>query len=305
MSKICLVTGGLGFIGSNLVDKLIKDENIVYVIDNLSTGTWDNANDKAKYEIFCISDIEKLRNTISKIKPQWVFHLAALPRIQPSFEDPILHDEHNVRNTLKLLEICQTEQSIEAFINSSSSSIYGNPTHFPTNEDERVYPLSPYALQKYTSEFYIKILSQTNNFPSLSLRYFNPYGERSFNPKNSLNAYSSVVGIFLNKFLENKPLLIYGNGEQSRDFIHVSDVVYANIFCAINIEKLKHDSYNVGFGETLKIIDVAKIISDNIIFEKERPGEATMTWADIKKLTSAGWKPKVPLKKYLKEQLKN
>ena len=305
MSKTCLVTGGLGFIGSNLVDKLIKDGNIVYVIDNLSTGTWDNSNENAKYEIFCISDIDKLRNTISKIKPQWVFHLAALPRIQPSFEDPILHDEHNVRNTLKLLEVCQEQKSIEAFINSSSSSIYGNPTRFPTTEEERVYPLSPYALQKYTSEFYIKILSQKNNFPSLSLRYFNPYGDRSFNTKNPLNAYSSVVGIFLNKKAENKPLSVFGNGEQSRDFIHVSDVVSANIFCAINIDKLKHEAYNIGFGETLKIIEIAKIISDNIVFEKERPGEANMTWANISKLTSAGWRPKILLKEYLIEQLKN
>lgn len=303
MSKICLVTGGLGFIGSNLVDKLIQDGNIVYVIDNLSTGSFENANDKANYEIFCISDKEKLKNTISKIKPHWVFHLAALPRIQPSFDDPILHDEHNVRNTLKLLEICQKQTSIQAFINSSSSSIYGNPLNFPTSEDERVFPLSPYALQKYTSEFYIKILSQGANFPSLSLRYFNPYGHRSFNPNNPLNAYSSVVGIFLNKKEENKPLLVFGDGEQSRDFIHVSDVVSANIFCANNIEKLKHDAYNVGFGETIKIIEVANIISDNIRFERERPGEATITWADINKLKNAGWNPKIHLKEYLKDKI--
>jgi UDP-glucose 4-epimerase len=303
MSKICLVTGGLGFIGSNLVDKLINDDNIVYVVDNLSTGSWENANDKAIYEIFCISNKEKLQNIISKIKPHWVFHLAALPRIQPSFEDPILHDEHNVRNTLKLLDICQKQSSIQAFINSSSSSIYGNPLHFPTSEDERVFPLSPYALQKYTSEFYIKILSQGTNFPSLSLRYFNPYGDRSFNPKNPLNAYSSVVGIFLNKKEENKPLLVFGNGEQSRDFIHVSDVVSANIFCAINIEKLKHEAYNVGFGETIKIVEVANIISGNIIFERERPGEASITWADINKLKNAGWSPKVHLKEYLKDRI--
>jgi len=301
-SKIVLVTGGLGFIGSNLVDELVKNNHKVYVIDNLSTGSLENSNSNANYEFFSLSDEFMLSNIIDQIKPNWVFHLSALPRIQPSFDDPILHDENNVRNTLKLINALKN-RNIESFVNSSSSSVYGNPLNFPTNEFEPINPLSPYSLQKYTSEFYIKILCNTYKIPATNLRYFNPYGNRSFNPKNPMNAYSSVIGIFLNNYKMNAPLKIYGSGNQSRDFIHVNDVAKANLCVASNINISNGKVYNVGYGKTYKIKDIANFISNEIIYEEERTGEANTTWADISSLQKLGWNPEIDVFDYLKNEL--
>lgn len=300
--KITLVTGGLGFIGSNLVDELITNNHKVFVIDNLITGSKSYSNNKAEYDFFDLANESKLFSLVNKIKPNWVFHLAALPRIQPSFEDPIIHDDNNIRNTLKLINALKNFK-IEALVNSSSSSIYGNPKNFPTSENENINPLSPYALQKYTSEYYVKILCNFYKIPATSLRYFNPYGNRSFNPENPLNAYSSVIGIFLNKKLSNKPLTIFGKGEQSRDFIHVKDVARANICVAEKIDISNNNCYNVGYGITHKIIDIAKYISNSIEFNNERTGEAEMTWADISKLQNLGWTPKIDVFDYLENEI--
>jgi UDP-glucose 4-epimerase len=297
-----LVTGGLGFIGSNLVDELISNNHKVYVIDNLVTGSKNYSNSNAEYDLFDLTNESKLFKLVNMIKPSWVFHLAALPRIQPSFEDPITHDDNNIRNTLKLINVIKSF-NIEALVNSSSSSIYGNPENFPTSENENINPLSPYALQKYTSEYYIKILCNFYKIPATSLRYFNPYGNRSFNPENPLNAYSSVIGIFLNKKYTNKPLTVFGNGEQSRDFVHVNDVAKANICVAENIKISNNNSYNVGYGSTHKIIDIAKYISNNIDYKPERTGEAQITWANISKLQTLGWSPKIDVFDYLSNEL--
>jgi UDP-glucose 4-epimerase len=304
MSKeVCLVTGGLGFIGSHLVDQLIEEGHKVWVIDDLSTGNRNYANSDAEYEILSLSDTNKVEYIMNSIDPEWVFHLAALSRIQPSFEDPILHDENNVRNTLKLIEILKKRKKLKAFINSSSSSVYGNPTTFPTPENERIDPLSPYALQKYTSEYYIRILCDYFKIPAISLRYFNPYGERSFNEKNPQNAYSSVIGIFLYNKMNGIPLKIFGTGQQSRDFIHVSDVVGANICVANKIKETHHKVFNVGIGKKVKIIEIARFLSDSFTFEKARPGEADVTWAETKRLTEIGWKAKADVFDYLRKEL--
>lgn len=301
--KKCLVTGGLGFIGSHLVDLLISEGHKVTVVDNLSTGNRIYGNEKASYEIFDLGDEIRLASLIKELQPNWVFHLAALPRIQPSFVDPVLHDEHNVRKSITLLNVLAKYAQVEAFVNSSSSSVYGDPLITPTPETDHIDPLSPYALQKFTSEYYVKILCKASNIPASSLRYFNPYGPRSFNINNPLNAYSSVVGIFLNRFKMGKPLIIFGDGEQSRDFIHVKDVVLANYFIAKNIQESVENVFNVGFGKTFKIIDIAKKISDKIIFEKERPGEARITWADTAKINAIGWYPNISIFDYIENEI--
>ena len=188
-----LVTGGCGFIGSHLVDLLSENNCEVLVIDDLSTGSKKNINKNAKYlykNIIQCSEEEFL-----EFSPDYLFHLAALPRIQPSFENPVLHDEVNVRASLYLFGITK-RLNLKAFVYSSSSACYGDPLEFPTSEDAVINPLSPYALQKYTSERYLHILGIHYKVPVVSLRYFNVYGPRSFNPQNSYNAYSSVVGIF-------------------------------------------------------------------------------------------------------------
>lgn len=244
----CIVTGGLGFIGSYVVDKLIEKGHTVFVIDNLSTGSMSNQNSNATYEIKDILDNSFLFPFFKSINPDWVFHLAALPRIQPSFDDPVLHDEVNVRGTLNVLESVKNI-NIKALVFSSSSAIYGTPVEFPTTENAAIDPLSPYALQKYAAERYLHILCLRNKIPVVSLRYFNPYGKRSFNPKNPFNAYTSVVGIFANQKKNSLPITVTGDGLQERDFIHVKDVAEANVLVAEKIQHTNQKVYNVGYGE--------------------------------------------------------
>jgi len=286
--KKCLVTGGMGFIGSHVTDQLLERGHQVWVIDDLSTGNEENANPAASYEIHSICDLAFTNALINKVKPDWIFHLAALPRIQPSFEDPVSHDEANVRATLNLL-LTIKDIPIDAFVFSSSSSVYGNPSELPTTELAAINPLSPYALQKYTAERYLHILAERYNLPVVSLRYFNPYGPRSFNNKNPFNAYTSVVGIFKNQKKEGKVLTITGAGQQRRDFIHVLDVASANIIAAEKILTAKWNVYNVGSGYSISILDLAKMFDSPYEFIPERKGEAEITLSNSDKLKALGW----------------
>ena len=302
MIKRCLVTGGLGFIGSHVVDLLIKNQHEVWVIDDLSTGSFDNANANAKYEIHSIGESDFLDQLLAKIKPHWVFHLAALPRIQPSFDDPILHDEVNVHATIKLL-LSLKSIPIEAFVFSSSSAVYGNPDELPTSESASINPLSPYALQKYAAERYVHILGDRHNIPVVSLRYFNPYGPRSFNPKNPFNAYTSVVGIFRNQLNEGKAMTITGNGLQERDFIHVFDVANANLIVAEQINTTRMQVYNVGSGQCMSILDLSKKFDAPAVFIPERKGEANITLAKVDKLKQTGWEPLVSIENAIERKI--
>jgi UDP-glucose 4-epimerase len=185
-------------------------------------------------------------------------------------------------------------------VNSSSSAIYGTPTQIPTTEEERIDCLSPYAFQKYEVEKYFELLSTRFPLDYVHLRYFNPYGPRSFNPDNEFNAYSSVIGIFLNRKKEGKPLLVTGDGTQQRDFIHVYDLARANYLSAIHPEKL-NTAFNIGHSDTLSIIKLAKMISDNCEFIEKREGEADITFADISKARKIlNWEPIYELEEYLK-----
>jgi len=297
---ICIVTGGLGFIGSHIVDLLIEQSHKVFVVDNLSTGSIHNLNDQAEYEINDILNLNFLTEYFKKINPDWIFHTAALPRIQPSYEDPILHDDVNVRGTLNVLEACKTI-NIKALVYSSSSAVYGTPTMIPTDENAAISPLSPYALQKYAAERYLHILGEKYNIPLVSLRYFNPYGPRSFNKKNPFNAYTSVVGIFTNQKSENKTLTITGDGSQERDFIHVKDVARANLLAAEKIQLTDKNVYNVGYGECISILQLAKLFNHPYTFVPERLGEAKITHANIDAMKSLGWMPKYQLNKFITE----
>ncbi len=295
MKKRCLVTGGLGFIGSNLVDRLVPLGHEVVVIDDLSTGKKENSNISVTYEYFSILDSEKLAKTIQKVQPNWIFHLAAWPRIQPSFEDPVGHDEVNVRGCINLIRACEGMTSIEAIVNSSSSSIYGDPVIFPTPETAQILPLSPYALQKYAGERYIHILGASAGLPVASLRYFNVYGPRSFDPANPFNAYSSVVGIFHNQLKAGNSITITGDGSQERDFVHVWDVASANIFVAENVAKAVNQVFNVGTGKTISILELAKLFKNKYEFIDSRKGEAVITHANCDKLNDLGWKAGIQL----------
>jgi UDP-glucose 4-epimerase len=298
----CLVTGGCGFIGSHVVDVLLEAGHRVHVIDNLETGTKENCNSNATYTFDSIANRSVLESCFETVKPDWVFHLAALPRIMPSFDEPEYHHTTNVVTIFPLLELSK-KYNVNMFINSSSSAVYGNPTELPTSESAAITPLSPYALQKYTAEQYVHILSKYLELPHVSLRYFNPYGPRSFNPKNPQNAYSSVVGIFLDQRKRGAAITVTGTGEQERDFIHVRDVAKANLFVAEHSEKSNGNIYNVGAGATTSILDLANMLSDTINFIPARLGEARITLADITALTSLGWTTEETLNDYIQKEL--
>ena len=194
-----LITGVAGFIGSNLLDYLVAETDWeIDGLDNLTTGSEQNINAHRGNKRFTFikgrcSDLKSLKSY------QYIFHLAALPRIQPSFEFVNEHISANLNESVYLLELMIKENYFPKFIYSGSSAIYGTPINIPTDENERIDCLSPYAFQKYEVEKYLELLATRYPMNYVTLRYFNPYGPRSFNPSNKFNAYSSVVGIFLNR----------------------------------------------------------------------------------------------------------
>lgn len=303
MIKNVLITGVAGFIGSNLLDFLIEntDWNIIG-IDNFSTGNKNNIAHHLSSQRF-----EFIEDTLFSLKTlknhDCVFHLAALPRIQPSFELVNEHIHANLMSSMHLVEMMIKDNRFPRIVNSSSSAIYGTPETIPTSEDERIDCLSPYAFQKYEVEKYMDLLATRYPLDFVHLRYFNPYGLRSFNPDNKFNAYSSVIGIFLHRAKNNQPLLITGDGSQKRDFIHVQDLARANYMAAIHPKKL-NTAFNIGHSDTMSVLELAKLISDNYEFIPKREGEAEITFADVTKAKQLlEWSPKLELKTFIQDSL--
>lgn len=303
MIERVLITGVAGFIGSNLLDYLLAETDwLIDGYDNLSTGNKSNLEDSINHPRF--NFIEKDAFEIATLKPYTkVFHLAALPRIQPSFELINDHIRANVLLAGHLIEVMVKDEHFPRFVYSGSSAIYGTPTIIPTPETERIDCLSPYAFQKYEVERYLELISTRYPLDYVTLRYFNPYGPRSFNPGNPFNAYSSVVGIFMNRKKEGKPLLVTGDGAQERDFIHVRDLASANYKAAIFPERI-NASFNIGFGSTTSVLSLAQMIDENIEFIDKREGEAEVTFADNQKARDIlGWSPSENLNSYLQSEL--
>lgn len=298
-----LVTGVAGFIGSNLLDFLMENTDWeIDGVDNLSTGSKKNIQHHLENERLNFRELNC--SDISSILPYgYIFHLAALPRIQPSFEYVIEHINANLNESIHLLELMIRENYFPRLVYSSSSAIYGTPEMIPTPESESIKCLSPYAFQKYEVEKYLELLSQRYPLDYVSLRYFNPYGPRSFNPDNKFNAYSSVVGIFLYRRQNNMPLLVTGDGQQQRDFIHVRDLARANYLAAIHPGKI-NTSFNIGNGSTMSILTLAQMVSDEYKFIPPREGEAAITFADIAKAKlMLGWEPMHKVEDYVKQTL--
>ena len=244
---------GVGGIGSNLVDKLIGMGIQVSVIDNFSTGKIENTNKKAHYWKQDLSTVELDELTEFMKGVDVIFHTAAKARVQPSIDDPITYNNHNVNATLNILYAAH-KAGVKRVVYSASSSCYGNNENFPTPETEPTNPLSPYGLQKYVGEQYCKMFSEVYNLDTVCLRYFNVYGERI----NLEGAYKLVIAIFADQMLQGKPLTITNDGEQRRDFTYVGDVVNANILAATNPEKLKGESFNIGNGDNYSVNELIK-----------------------------------------------
>jgi len=288
----CIVTGGAGFIGSNLVDKLIDDGHEVIIFDNYSTGKKENVNPKAKFFLVDIShqpsfEHKTMKDIMSGVDV--VFHLAAKARVQPSIENPIEYHNTNVNGTLNMLDACR-RYGVKRFIFSSSSSVYGDVEQLPTPEEHELNPMSPYALHKLQGEQYCKLFSELYDLETVCLRYFNVYGER----QNTEGAYCLVMGIFAGQLLNGEPMTINGDGENRRDFTYVGDVVDANIRCATNLGvEFNGEAFNIGNGDNRSVNQIANLLSeDGDRINREPVIEPKETLANNSKAKKMlGWKP--------------
>ena len=297
--KKAVVTGGAGFIGSNLVDKLIEQGVEVTILDDLSTGKKENINPKAKFINCDISIVPQSLLTSYIEGADIVFHTAAKARVQPSIEDPLTFNKANVDGTLNML-YASYKAKISRFVYSASSSAYGNASKFPTPEEHSTDPLSPYGLQKYIGEQYCKVFSKVYGLDTVSLRYFNVYGNRMLLE----GAYCLVLGIFAKQMLKGKPLTINNDGEQRRDFTYVGDVVNANILAATHQEQLSGDVFNIGNGNNFSINEVAKMFGGKTVKGKDVL-EPFQTLADNSKANLIlNWVPQGNLRTWVKNYKK-
>ena len=298
--KKALVTGGAGFVGSNLVDKLINMGIEVVILDNLSTGTIDNINKKAKF-ICCDISIPKIDFLVETMKDvDVVFHTAASARVQPSIVDPISFNDVNVNGTLNIL-FAAHKAGVKRVVYSASSSAYGNATKFPTPEEHSTNPLSPYGLQKYIGEQYCKMFSEVYGLDTVSLRYFNVYGERMLLE----GAYCVVLGIFAKQMLEGKKLTVNNDGEQRRDFTYVGDVVEANCLAAIKDENFNGEVFNIGNGNNYSVNEVVEMFGG----EKTKGKDVLEPFQSLADNSKAAlmldWDPKGDLPTWIKKYKKD
>lgn len=295
-----LVTGGAGFIGSHLLDRLLEEGNNVTVIDNFSTGRIENlAHHKDNKNLTVIkqdiSDLEKVKPYFKGI--DIVFHLAALADIVPSIVNPIGYYRTNVSGTITVAEASRLSK-VKKLIYAASSSCYGIPDIYPTPETSKIQPQYPYALTKFLGEQILMHWIKVYNLPVISLRLFNVYGPRS----RTSGAYGAVMGVFLAQKLNNKPFTVVGDGTQTRDFVYVSDVVNAFVMAAESI--CKNDIMNVGSGNTYSINHLVEILGGRVVYIPKRPGEPECTFADITKIKQIlNWEPRVSFEQGVKTLL--
>jgi UDP-glucose 4-epimerase len=294
--KKCLVTGGAGFVGSNLVDELLKRGNEVIILDNLLTGKKENINEKATFVEVDLRDLEKIKPYFVGV--DHVFHIAALARVQPSIDDPVTYNDHNVNGTLNVL-VAAKEAKVKKVVYSASSSAYGNQEKMPLTEDMPTDPISPYGLQKYIGEEYCRLFAYVYKLPTVCLRYFNVYGPRMVLE----GAYAPVIGIFGLQRKNNQPLTIVGDGEQLRTYTYVGDVVRANILAAES--KISDGrSINIGQNNEFTVNQIAEMIGGSItkIPARIEPKRNLCDNSLAKKLLN--WEPTMELDKWILEYKK-
>ncbi|WP_297983695.1 SDR family oxidoreductase [uncultured Methanobrevibacter sp.] len=288
-NKNIVVTGGLGFIGSHIVEELL-DDNKVIVIDNMSSGKLENLKDPEHENLKIIKedlnncDLEEILNGID-----YVFHLAALASVPGSVAEPLSYNENNIDASVKLF-IAAKNNDVKKIIFSSSSAVYGENPNMPLKESENFMPCSPYAAQKASCELYLKSFNESYGLNYVALRYFNVFG-----PKQDENSpYAAVIPKFISAILNGESPVIYGDGEQSRDFIYVKEIAKANIKAA---ESDYNGVINVALGKSMTINHLFEVIRDvlesdiEVKYLDERPGDIKHSLADISKLEKINFKP--------------
>ncbi|MCH8928825.1 MAG: SDR family oxidoreductase [Candidatus Marinimicrobia bacterium] len=300
--KKTIVTGGAGFIGSHITERLLGDGHDVTVLDNFSTGRQENLHHLSEFENLNVvhADIsvqEEITEYFADV--DWVFHIAALADIVPSIVNPSLYHKSNVDGTVSVLEASRNA-GVERFIYAASSSCYGLTKEFPTPESAKTEPEYPYALTKFVGEQYVMHWGKVYDLPVVSLRMFNVYGPRS----RTSGTYGAVFGVFLAQKLAGKPFTVVGDGTQTRDFVSVTDVADAYLKAAES--DVTNEIFNVGSGNAYSINRLVELLGGDVIFVPKRPGEPDCTFGDISKIRGTlGWQPKVTFEEGVKTMLDN
>lgn len=308
-NKRALVTGGCGFIGSHLVDELIQRGFEVFVIDNLSSGNLNNVKHQFANDSFHLikGDVIMIKELLGDVKDiDIVFHEAAISSVTKSVTHPSSVFDSNVISSLNLLEYCRNS-GIQKIVFASSSAVYGDSSAQALSEDNLCSPISPYGASKIATEYFLQSYWKTYGLKTVSLRYFNVYGNRQ-----NYSEYSGVITIFINRLLKEDPLLIYGDGKQVRDFVNIKDVVKANLL-AMDSENAVGESINVGTGTQTTILELGKHIqtivggkSKSFIFRAMRQGDIQRSVAStIKARLLLGFIPSISLNKGLEDYIKN
>ena len=295
-----IVTGGAGFIGSHLVDKLLNMGHEVIVLDNFSTGRKENLSHVSGQIKLVECDLSMKGEWIKEFdQSDWIFHLASLADIVPSIQNPEGYFHSNVDATFYVLEAAR-HASVKRFVYSASSSCYGIPDKYPTPEESDIKPQYPYALAKRMGEELVEHWSQLYDLPAISLRFFNVYGTRS----RTSGTYGAVFGVFLAQKLSNKPYTVVGDGNQTRDFTYVTDIVSALVTAAES--SISNQIYNVGSDTTVSINKIVELLGGDKVDIPKRPGEPDCTYADISKIKNdLGWYPVISIEEGVDKILKD
>ena len=306
-----LITGGAGFIGSTLANALLPDNKVI-VLDDLSMGDFNNLDESinlTKIEGNLV-DKELLGKIFSENEFDYIFHLGAVASVADSVARPYETHQANFDSTMTILEILRTRKSkLKRFVFSSSAAVYGDEPTLPKREESVIRPLTPYAIDKFASEKMAMIYNLLYDIPTSATRFFNVYGPN----QNPESPYSGFISILVDRLKNEKELTIFGNGEQTRDFVYVEDVVNALLLIATS-DKSRGQVYNVGTGSRITLNDLVKLSQEitgkkiSIKFDKEREGDIRDSISDISKLRSIGYEPNVDLalgmKKYLEYEFK-
>ena len=294
-----LVTGGAGFIGSNIVEKKKKKKHAVVIVDNLATGNIKNINKKAKFYKVSVCDKKKIDEIFKKEKIDIVIHHAAQLDVRKSVADPCFDADVNIKGALNILEACKNTKVKKIIFASSGGTIYGECGTKAPDEKSFANPLSPYGVAKLSVEHYIKAYSALYGLKYTVLRYANVYG-----PRQDVNGEAGVVAIFIGKMTANKEVFIFGNGKQLRDYVYVKDVVSENIKA---LTKGNNEIINIGTQKTFSVNQLVKELSaithykNKPIFKPKRNGELFKSFLNISKAKKVlNWEPKVSIKEGLK-----